>query len=190
MIRLENIAFSYADKRILKDFSLELADGAHLALMGASGCGKSTLLRLISGLLAPQSGRIVGVPQNGVAYVFQESRLLPQLTALENVKLVLKNVENAHELAAEILSELGLGEDINALPSELSGGMARRVAIARALAFPSPLLVLDEAFTGLDERTRKLVADCVLRRLDGRTLVIATHSEAETELLGCEILRM
>lgn len=62
--------------------------------------------------------------------------------------------------------------------------------MARALAFPSPLLVLDEAFTGLDERTRGIVADCVLRRLDGRTLVMSTHSGVEAELLGCEILRL
>lgn len=190
MIRLENIAFSYGNKRIFEDFSLELADGARLALMGPSGCGKSTLLRLISGLLTPQSGRIAGLPQDGVAYVFQESRLLPQLTARENVELVLKNVENRQKLAEEILTELGLGDELDTLPSELSGGMARRVAMARALAFPSPLLVLDEAFTGLDERTRGIVADCVLRRLNGRTLVMSTHSEVEAELLGCEILRL
>lgn len=190
MIRLENVAFSYGDKQIFKDFSLELPDGARLALMGPSGCGKSTLLRLTSGLLAPKSGKIVGLPQGGVSYVFQESRLLPQLTARENVELVLKNVENRQKLAEEILTELGLGDELDTLPSELSGGMARRVATARALAFPSPLLLLDEAFTGLDERTRGIVADCVLRRLDGRTLVMATHSELEAGLLGCEILRL
>lgn len=190
MIRLENVAFSYGNKRIFTDFSLELADGAHLALMGPSGCGKSTLLRLISGLITPQSGRIAGLPQDGVAYVFQESRLLSQLTARENVELVLKSIENRQKLAEEILTELGLGAELDTLPSELSGGMARRVAMARALAFPSPLLVLDEAFTGLDERTRQSVADCVLRRLDGRTLVMSTHSEVEVELLGCEILRL
>lgn len=190
MIRLENVTFSYGDKRIFSDFSLKIDDGACLALMGASGCGKSTLLRLISGLLTPKSGQIVGVPTDGVAYVFQESRLLPQLTARENIELVLKNVGNAHELAAEVLTELGLGDELDTLPSELSGGMARRVAMARALAFDSPLLLLDEAFTGLDERTRGTVADCVLRRLNGRTLVISTHSEVEVELLGCKILRL
>lgn len=185
MLKFERITFAYGKKRVFENFSLEIPDGARLAFMGASGSGKSTLLRLAAGLLAPQSGRIVGSP-DGVAYVFQESRLVPQLSALENVLLV-----GADErLARELLEELGLGSELHAFPSELSGGMARRVALARALAYPSPLLVLDEAFSGLDEATREVAAATILRHAEGRTILAATHSEVEATLLGAEIVRL
>lgn len=185
MLKFEQVTFAYGRKRIFENFSLEIPDGARLAFMGASGSGKSTLLRLASGLLSPQSGRVSGI-SDGVAYVFQESRLVPQLTALENVLLV--GAEDAP--ARRLLEELGLGSDLHTLPAELSGGMARRVALARALAFDSPLLVLDEAFSGLDEATREAAAATVLRHAEGRTILAATHSEEEAALLGAKIIRL
>ena len=185
MLKFEHIGFAYGKKKIFSDFSLSIPDGARLAFMGASGSGKSTLLRLAAGLLTPQAGRIDGIP-NGVAYVFQESRLVPQLTALENVLLVRAD----ETLARQLLEALGLGAELHALPSELSGGMARRVALARALAYRSPLLVLDEAFSGLDDATRETAAGVILRHASDRTILAATHSEIEAELLGAKIIKL
>ena len=188
-ISFENISFSYGKKQIFRDFSLTIPEGARIALMGASGSGKSTLLRLAAGLLSPSAGRVSGIPE-GVSFVFQESRLLPQLSALDNVLLVLYDMDGAENIARELLTELGLGGDMNTLPGSLSGGMARRVALARALAYPSPLLLLDEAFSGLDEATRRVAAETVLRHAEGRTILLATHSEEEAALLGAEIVRL
>lgn len=185
-IILKNIRFAYGGKEVFRDFSLEIPDGARLALMGASGSGKSTLLRLAAGLLTPQSGEVSGAPE-GVSFVFQESRLLPQLTALENVTLV---APERTELAREVLGELGLGSELDTLPGGLSGGMARRVALARALVYPSPLLLLDEAFSGLDEATRAVAAATALKCAEGRTILAATHSEEEAALLGARIVRL
>ena len=188
-IVFENVGFSFGKKKVFDGFSLKIPDGARVSLMGESGSGKSTLLRLAAGLLAPQIGRITGVPER-VGFVFQESRLVPQLTALENVLLVLDGAPDARDIALSLLTELGLGAETDALPASLSGGMARRVALARAVAYPSPLLLLDEAFTGLDEATRRDAAEVVLRHSEGRTILAATHSEAEAALLGAEIVHL
>ncbi len=188
-IVFENVGFSFGKKKVFDGFSLKVSDGARVALMGESGSGKSTLLRLAAGLLTPQTGRVSGVPER-VGFVFQESRLIPQLTALENVLLVLDGAPDARETARALLAELGLGAETDALPASLSGGMARRVALARAVAYPSPLLLLDEAFTGLDEATRRAAAEVILRHSKGRTILAATHSEAEAALLGAEIVRL
>ncbi len=184
MIKFEKISFSYGKKKVFENFSLDIAAGERVALMGASGSGKSTLLRLAARLIAPQGG-LVDAPER-VAFVFQQSRLVPQLDALANCVLV--GADEAR--AAAILAELGLAGELHTLPGELSGGMARRVALARALAFESDALLLDEPFSGLDEQNRRIAAETTLRHLGGRTLLAATHAAEEAELLGARVVRL
>ena len=117
--------------------------------------------------------------------MFQEDRLLPWLSALENLEAVLPSGER--DRARLILTELGLGDEHHAKPSELSGGMKRRVALARALAFDGDLMLLDEPFTGLEPELVKKLAELI--RVQGRTAYVITHSEIEAELLGGKTLR-
>ena len=184
MIELKNISFSYPDKEIFNDFSFTLADGERIALMGPSGCGKTTLLRLIMGLEKPQKGVATGLPKP-IAAVFQEDRLLEHLSVLENAALASED----RQKAAKILTALGLGEELKSKPSSLSGGMRRRVAIARALCTDSSLLILDEAFNGLDEETKKHTAQVILEEWSGSILAV-THLPEEAALLGAKILQM
>ncbi|MBQ7971700.1 MAG: ABC transporter ATP-binding protein [Clostridia bacterium] len=181
MIQLKNISFSYPEKEVLKDFSFTLGKTERIALMGPSGCGKTTLLRLIMGLETAQSGEVQGLP-HPVAAVFQEDRLLAHLSALENTALAGEDPQKA----ARILTALGLGEELQSKPDALSGGMRRRVAIARALCTDSSLLILDEAFNGLDEETKKHTAKVILDEWQSAILAV-THLPEEAALLGAKI---
>lgn len=162
----------YGEKRVLENFSYDFQPGGFYALVGESGAGKTTLLRILLGLTTPDSGTL---PQ-GLRYsaVFQENRLLPNRTAVENLFPILPKAERG-EPARRFLAQI-LPEDRLSLPVEaLSGGMQRRVAIARAMAAQSDFVILDEPFTGLDAETADSVAAFLLRNQRGRTLLIATH---------------
>ena len=192
MIVFENVSFGY--KRginVLSGFSLEVPDSGRVCLFGKSGCGKSTVLRLAMGLAKPGSGRITGTEGLAVSAVFQEDRLIPWKTVLENVALFADGTERAAaapaDRAAYYLRALGLGDVLHSLPGELSGGMKRRVALARALAHNFDMLVLDEPFTGLDEAAKRNAIELVSRETAGKMLLLATHDLAEAEALGAEI---
>lgn len=184
MIKIQDLSFSYSEKDVLKDFSFTIEDTDRWALMGPSGCGKTTLLRLLMGLEKPHSGAISGI-ERPIAAVFQEDRLLPHLNILENTALAGQDPEKA----ARILAKLGLGEELNAFPEALSGGMRRRVAIARALCTPSKLLILDEPFNGLDEQTKAQTAQVILQEWQDAILAV-THLPEEAELLAAKIHKM
>lgn len=175
-IKIENVSKSYGEKKVLDNISLFIPYGSVTAVTGGSGCGKTTLLRLICGLEKADAGNITGVSKKDVSALFQEDRLFPWMTALENVEAVIKD-KKEKSLAAQILFDLGLGDkkDLSAFPAELSGGMMRRVAIARALAYKSKVLILDEALRGLDERNFQNAADVIERYRDGRTVISVTH---------------
>jgi len=182
-IVLNNISKSFGGHAVLKNFSARIPLCGVTVLRGASGAGKTTLFRLLLGLESPDGGEIVGMQGRKPAVVFQEDRLLPWASALNNAALGsdAKRAENA-------LSELGLCDNLSQLPRELSGGMKRRVAIARALAYGGDILFLDEPFTGLDEENKR-VAAVALKQARVPILVI-THDDAEAELFGeyCEIV--
>ena len=183
MIRLDRVTFGYGlQKEVLRDISLEIPEGGRLCLTGPSGEGKTTVLRLLLGLEKPRRGT-VSVPE-GTAFsaVFQENRLLPWKTVLENVALF-----SDGETARRCLTALGLSDSRDVMPDALSGGMKRRAALARALAHPFDVLVLDEAFTGLDRDTRARCLAAVDEAVGHRTLVMATHDESEAAALGAEI---
>lgn len=154
---LTQLCFSYGDKAILDRFSLCLPDTGITALSGPSGCGKTTLLRLLAGLEHPHSGTIDAPGAEETAFLFQENRLLPGLSAADQLRVVLPRGSNP----LPWLEAVGLGAEAGSQTEQLSGGMQRRVALARCLAYGQhkSLLLLDEPFTGIDpERAQALMA--------------------------------
>ncbi len=180
--------------------TLAISTGQVAAVVGPSGSGKSTLLRVISGLLAADTGTVtiggtqVSGPDERVGMVFQEPRLLPWRSAEDNVAfpLELRGDGRAARLARarDLLALVGLSGFESARPSQLSGGMAQRVALARALALDPPVLLLDEPFGALDALTRdRLDAELLgLWERIGTTIVLVTHSIPEAVFLADRVL--
>ena len=187
MLELKEISHCYEANWVLQRKNLTLKPGQRLAIMGPSGCGKTTLLRIALGLVTPTAGTVRNTFSR-LGVVFQEPRLLPWRTALENVNLVLGDGRDTMERAAAYLDRLGLSEAKDKLPRELSGGMQQRVAIARALAMEADCLILDEPFKAMDEALRWKLLELV-NKTDGAILLV-THEEEEARQLGCDILRL
>ena len=180
-ILITNLSKSYGETVVFRNFSARLPLGETTVITGVSGGGKTTLLRLILGLETPDGGEIAGVPARRAA-VFQEDRLCPQLTALENVLLAAGRKKERE--ARDLLARLGLGESLAVPAAELSGGMRRRVAIARAVCFGADLLLLDEPFKGLDDAARRQTADYILRHRNGAAILCVTHDREDAAALG------
>lgn len=181
-IIVKNISKAYNGHAVLRDYSVEIPLCGTTVIRGASGAGKTTLFRLLLGLEQPDAGEIIGMRERNPAVVFQEDRLLPWATTLDNAAL-----GSNQKKAEEALNILGLMDCLHQLPRELSGGMKRRVAIARALAFGGDILFLDEPFTGLDEENKRVATDALLRA--NVPILVITHDDAEADLFGdyCEI---
>lgn len=190
MAEFKKVSKKYGEKTVLNDFSLILESGSKTAVMGESGCGKTTLLRIAAGLTAPDSGEFVGGDSSAV--MFQEPRLLPWKTALENIRAPLK--KEHFPLADKYLSAVGLSDHGAKYPHELSGGMAQRVALARFLAFAemtkADLLLLDEPFSALDSETAEKMISLLKEFSREKTLLLVTHNEKDATLLGGKILRL
>lgn len=183
MIDMRGVSFSYGDKPVISDFSIHIPSGGRICIFGPSGAGKTTLLRLITGLEKPDSGSVsIG---GRVSVVFQEDRLLPFKTVLQNVSLFAPESD-----AEKMLSRIGLGGDADKYPSEISGGMARRAALARAIAVKSEIYIFDEPFDGLDDENIAAAMALINERTAGKTLILVTHDRAHAEQLGCEILKL
>jgi phospholipid/cholesterol/gamma-HCH transport system ATP-binding protein len=196
IIVFDNVTLSFDEKTILRDVSFTLQTGHTKVFLGASGAGKSTILRLTLGLLKPDSGKIfvngeridnisedeLMRVRNDLGMVFQEGALFDSLTVRENVGYKLYEelnwpIEKADARVAEVLGFVGLGEYLDRMPSELSGGQRRRVAIARAMAAKPRILLYDEPTTGLDPITATTVDEEIvkLRDLEGVSSVLVTH---------------
>ncbi|HWS28595.1 MAG TPA: ATP-binding cassette domain-containing protein [Clostridia bacterium] len=179
MIELKKVVCAYDGKIVLNGLDLSLPERGAIAVTGPSGAGKTTFLKLLAGLVPPASGSVEGLNGKRVSMVFQEDRLLPWRTALENAALFC----GSEVRAKEVLVALELGGALDKRPDELSGGMRRRVAIARALCYGGDILLLDEPFKGLDDALKLRVAK---RVKDAFPLtVLATHDMAEAVLMGC-----
>ncbi len=187
MLKIDSISFSYGKEKILDNFSLELGERGIYAIMGPSGCGKSTLFSLICGLLKPERGSITHVFSR-ISYAFQEPRLIPHMTAAENVNFVLGGKKSSLDKAKKALDSVGLYEDAEKYPSELSGGMQKRVSLARAIAYCGDFLLLDEPFTGLDEETKDDIINIIKEIGKNALVLMITHDSAEAEKCADKIL--
>ncbi|AMV61066.1 Alkanesulfonates ABC transporter ATP-binding protein [Pediococcus damnosus] len=180
-VEITDVQKSYGSKQILHDIDLTIADQEFLALVGMSGGGKSTLLRLIAGLEQPSAGEIKFANDNPVIRVmFQNDRLLPWMTVLENVSFQSNQKEQQTE-AAKMLELVGLETLASQYPRQLSGGQKQRVALARALMAHPQLLLLDEPLGALDALTRRQMQDLILKICQEQklTTVLVTHDVNE-----------
>ena len=164
MIKFDNVCVSFGGKTVLKNVSFEIKSHESVAILGPSGSGKTTILKLIAGTLKPDSGT-VDVESQRIGYVFQDHRLLPWRTALDNVMLVLKAAGDeqtqVREKAMAWMKLMRMHHYYHYYPRQLSGGMIQRVSIARALAIEPEIMLMDEPFSSLDNA----LADSLLRQL-------------------------
>lgn len=187
-IAFAGVTAGYRDgPAVLEKVSFEVAPGGRACLFAPSGSGKTTALRLALGLARASAGRIEG--PSCASCVFQETRLVEELSAEENVVLASPGRYSRRQ-AADLLAEILPGEALGRPVSGLSGGQRRRVELARALSHPGAAVLLDEPFSGLDEKSHELAAAFVLRHLGGRTLLVATHVAADADLLDASPLEL
>lgn len=184
-ISVENLTVILDGKPILQNLSLSLPDRGIIGLSGPSGCGKTTLLHTLCGLIKPAAGRLSQISHLQVGMVFQEDRLLPWLTAGENLELVLHD----RAMVRKWLSRVLLAEQEDQYPGQLSGGMKRRIALARALAVPSDLLLLDEPFKGMDEPLKETLYDWLYLAGKKKPVLLVTHDAGELANLADQVWR-
>lgn len=186
MLEVQGLTVAFGGHTVLRGVDFALPRGARAALMGPSGSGKTTFLRVLAGLQKPDSGT-VRVPAQKIACVFQEPRLLPWLTAAQNVNVVLSDREETLPQATAWLERFGLGGAAAQYPAELSGGMQQRVALSRAMAYGADLLLLDEPFKAMDDALRRSVMQTVADAAGDAAVLLVTHSAEEAEALGCTV---
>ncbi len=186
MIEVKNIQKSFDGKTVLENLSFSVPKNGVLAIVGESGIGKTTLLRIIAGLEDADSGTIE-IKETKTAYKFQEPRLFPWLTALENISEVIEEANRA-EIAASYLEAVGLSHAAALYPDQLSGGMAQRVALARALAYNADLLLLDEPFSAVDETTKTALLSLVKQYGKEHAVILVTHDADEINALGASVM--
>ncbi len=201
VVRIESLSFAYDTRPILHEVSLRIPRGKVVAIMGASGCGKTTLLRMIGGSIRPTAGvaRVFGVDttqldtaglyrmRRRMGMLFQFGALFTDMSVYDNVAFALREhtglPESAiRDLVLMKLDAVGLRGVAHAMPSSLSGGMARRVALARTVALDPALIMYDEPFAGLDPISLGVIARLIRRLNDalGATSIIVTHDVEES----------
>ena len=180
-VKVCGLCQGYGEKPVLRDVNALYRKGKSYCLMAPSGAGKTTLLLTMAGIYAPKEGSVSGSSHASV--LFQEDRLLPGATVLQNVAAAA-----GEEKAKQMLTDLGLSDVLLRKTEELSGGMKRRVSLARALAYSGDCLLLDEPFTGLDGENRKKAADCIRKYANGRMVLVSTHDSEDASLLDGEIV--
>jgi len=182
VIQIRNLNKSFGNNHVLRNFNVELYKGENLAIVGKSGSGKSVLIKCIIGLLKPDSGTIImfgkNIPDlNGTeldeirektGFLFQSNALYDSMTVRENLEFslrrhqVVSHAEMVNELVMEALTNVGLAETIDMMPSELSGGMRKRIALARTLILKPHIILYDEPTTGLDPITGREISNLIL----------------------------
>ena len=182
-IYADHISKSYKEVPVLLDFSLVLPEQGIIGISGPSGCGKTTFLHIMAGLIIPDSGSIQGIEDKRTGVVFQEDRLLPWLTAQENINLIVKN----SALTKQWLDAIQLSDKADSYPSELSGGMKRRLALVRALAFDCDLLLMDEPFQGLDDVLKETMYQLVRDAALTKPVVLVSHDMGELHDLADQV---
>lgn len=187
MLTIDHLEKCFGSTVLFRDLTFTV-DGPAV-LWAPSGWGKTTLLRILMGLETPTAGRVQGAGR--VSAVFQEDRLCPQLTAVQNVLLVLPRMTGRKRPSDQDFARLGLDEAALALPArKLSGGQKRRTALMRALWAPGDTLLLDEPFTGMDPAAVQASIALLRERVEGRPVLLATHDRAAIDALGWPMLEL
>ncbi|NEQ38423.1 MAG: ATP-binding cassette domain-containing protein [Okeania sp. SIO3I5] len=193
MLILEDIYHKYKNNTVLNDINTHVKPGQILCLTGPSGCVKTTLLRIIAGLIKVTSGKVKNMFFQ-TSYVFQEPRLLPWFTTLENIAFGLKakriGKKQRQKIAIALARQLGIDKAANQYPHQLSGGMQQRVALGRALAVEPNLLLLDEPFSALDIGRRRDLQGLLLKLLSDRNMaaILVSHDLAEAVLVADKLI--
>lgn len=183
---LKELSFSYGDENIFENLSLTLESGNSYLISAPSGRGKTTLLRLIASLIKPKSGEIIGGGIGNVAFAFQESRLFPALSALQNAAVSAPKNE-----AEKLLLSLGFSEeDLSKMPHELSGGMKQRVSLTRAFLSDAPILLLDEPFKGLDDGVKEIVCNIIKEKAKAKLVIMVSHDIDDAERLSATVIKL
>ncbi|MBN1038319.1 ABC transporter ATP-binding protein [Clostridium botulinum] len=209
IIEFEGIYKSYGNKEILKNLNLCIDKGEFLTIIGSSGCGKTTLLKLVNGLIMPDKGRVLVYGEDiskiskielrrKIGYVIQEVGLFPHMNVRKNISYVLDlinkdNKRSIQERTEYLIKSVGLSKEIlNRYPGELSGGQRQRIGIARALAAKPNIVLMDEPFGAVDEITRKLLQEEILRIYNefNVTIIFITHDIREALKLGTRVIVM
>lgn len=192
LIELRNVCKAYDGTPVLHGVTLSLRPGAPVCVTGRSGIGKTTLLRLILGLEQPDSGTVSVPGGTRFAAVFQENRLIPHLSAADNVRFVCPASGTPDDAAlAEAFAAVGLTrQEMEKRVSELSGGQQRRTALLRALLAPADAVLLDEPFTGLDAGARRAAAAYIRKTCRARALLCITHEADDAELPGAGVFAL
>ena len=198
-VSVKGIYKNYGEVEALRVMSLDFPKGQLTSLLGPSGCGKTTLLKIIAGLLQPNqgevfvNGQIVSEPGPDRAFVFQDFALMPWASVLRNVAfgLELRKVAKSEreDIARKYIKEVGLDGFENSYPHELSGGMRQRVGLARALSVDSPVLLMDEPFSAVDEQTRRKFQEDLLQLVkeESKTFIFVTHSIEEAVYVSDQV---
>ena len=198
-VSVKGIYKNYGDVEALRDMSLDFPKGQLTSLLGPYGCGKTTLLKIIAGLLIPNQGevyvndQIVTEPGPDRAFVFQDFALMPWASVIRNVAfgLELRKVAKSEreDIARKYIKQVGLDGFENSFPHELSGGMRQRVGLARALSVDSPVLLMDEPFSAVDEQTRRKFQEELLQLVknENKTFIFVTHSIEEAVYVSDQV---
>ena len=209
LIEVENVKKVYGDKLILKNINLKVDKGEFVTIIGSSGCGKTTFLKLINGLVNPDFGQVYInnydiskidkiALRRKIGYVIQEIGLFPHMNVRKNISYIPNLIkkdskEKVENKVRELIKVVGLKEDmLDRYPNELSGGQRQRVGIARALASDAKILLMDEPFGAIDEITRRLLQDEILRiyKQFNMTIIFITHDIKEALKLGTRVIVM
>lgn len=205
-LEISGLAKRFGDHQVVDDVSLSVMPGQVTCLLGPSGCGKSTTLRMIAGVENPDAGRIdvdgrtlwqdgrsVPPEQRSIGLMFQDFALFPHLSVAQNVAFGLKlDRAAARARVVDLLAKVGMSRHIDRFPHELSGGEQQRVALARALAPRPKVMLMDEPFSGLDDRLRDDIRDETLDVLkaEGTAVLLVTHEPGEAMRMADEIALM
>lgn len=180
MITVNGLTKRYGEKVIFENLGFELEENLCTAVTGGSGIGKTTLLRCISGLEKPDSGSVSGLDGKRLSYVFQDNRLIPGISALDNILCVAPDKDRA----LYCLERSGLADCARKRAGELSGGMQRRLAVARALAYGGNVYFLDEPLRELDEETERSMLAFIKDEIYKKTAVLITHKRSHADFLA------
>jgi len=187
-LEVKNLSKSFDDNVVLRDFSYTFTSGVYV-LSEPSGAGKTTLLRILCGLEVADLGTVLKSPDAKTVMMFQEDRLLENLSVMANIMLAIQlhskeQKQSARERIKEALCEVGLEGTENKPVSELSGGQKRRVALLRTLFADADILLFDEPLKGLDEALKQQVIASVKPFIESKVVIWVTHTPEEVKLLG------